>query len=96
MKIFVKNLLKETIRLIVLIFVKGRIGRYIESVIINSVVNRCIPIVHKGLSLKFYAPNDLTRSDIFNNRSDILVNAFCVPGPYAVEVTPDSSFNLLL
>jgi FkbM family methyltransferase len=61
LKIFVKNLLKETIRLIVLIFVKGRIGRYIESVIINSVVNRCIPIVHKGLSLKFYAPNDLCR-----------------------------------
>lgn len=61
MRIFIKNSLNETIRLIVLTFVKGRIGRYIESVIIKLVMNRFITVMHEALSLKFYAPNDLCR-----------------------------------
>ena len=44
--------------------------------------------------LTSYSPNDLTRSDILINRSDIFLNALCVPLLKPECAIPDSSFNL--
>ena len=61
MKEKIKKAVKVIIRFIGNITSKTRIGRYIETLLIDSAMGRVVHVSHKGMSLIFSAPNPLSK-----------------------------------
>jgi len=61
MKKLIKNVIKNVIQLIVNLSSRTRIGQYLETLIINSLMERCVEVLHEGMYFKFSAPNALCK-----------------------------------
>lgn len=61
MKARIKEAIKIAIRSIVNVVRETRMGQYIESLIVDSAMERVIEVTHHGMKLRFAAPNSLSR-----------------------------------
>jgi len=57
----IKKLVKKGIRSIVNLASKTRIGEYFETMLVNSAMERVVRVSHEGMSLRFSAPNALSK-----------------------------------
>lgn len=61
MKAQIKKLVKTGIRFIVNLASKTQIGEYFETLLVNSAMERVVRVSHEGMSLRFSAPNALSK-----------------------------------
>ena len=61
MKQFIKKTIKRTIQKLTTLLSSTKVGRLVNEVIVNDVMNRVQEIEHNGLRMKFKVPNSLNR-----------------------------------
>ena len=61
MKQFLKNTIKKIIQKLTTLLSSTKVGRLVNEVIVNDVMNRVQEVEHNGLRMKFTVPNSLNR-----------------------------------
>ena len=61
MKQFLKNTIKKIIQKLTTLLSSTKVGRLVNEVIVNDVMNRVQEMEHNGLRMKFTVPNSLNR-----------------------------------
>ena len=61
MKQFLKNTIKKTILKLTTLLSSTKVGRLVNEVIVNDVMNRVQEMEHNGIRMKFTVPNSLNR-----------------------------------
>ena len=64
MKQLIKNTLRSTIKTLTSFFSSIKVGRLVNEVIIDDVMNRVQEVEHQGLQMRFAVPNTLNRSRV--------------------------------